>query len=322
MVRAALPRPFSSAAFLSPSAPAPLTVSRPLPSLRGRLAKDGRARPAPLRGRNKLSSGGRRSELPARRGTRGRTECGRPPFHTGNAGPDGWPAKGAAHGRQPVWGPGAAGPHDAVSEYARPPCRRDGRTAAVYDCPEPGVEPGHSLLPPLDGNRRQTPWAPGGGHLFRGSAKSYAARPSVIAGPPDDNAGDPGVINVPDNPDIDVIDGAVIVEPPASPVAAVISVAGITETVVYSAVEADQRPPVALMPDIKAVAPSPVPGGPERAGKGSRHPCARHPVVAEIRIPGPISRRPNIAGSGAKGLDVNGDGRRGYSDIHAGGNLR
>jgi hypothetical protein len=50
---------------------------------------------------------------------------------------------------------------------------------------------------------------------------------------------------------------------PASPVAAIKSSAGVTESIVDSAVETNRRPPIADVPDVKAVGKSPIPGCPK-----------------------------------------------------------
>src|SRR5579872_7125225 len=80
-------------------------------------------------------------------------------------------------------------------------------------------------------------------------------------------------------PAADMIHRAVVGERSVMPVAARIADAGVSETVIDSAIEADVMAPVARMPHINAAAPSPVSRGPERAHEWREFPSAGNPVV-------------------------------------------
>src|SRR5262249_47327205 len=95
----------------------------------------------------------------------------------------------------------------------------------------------------------------------------------------------------------EVVDGAVVEELPASPVAALVAAAAIAVAVVDAAVVADVRAPVAGMEQVGAVAPAPPRRGPIEAHRRD-DPGPRHPVVVVIGgAPGPVARRPDVAGS-------------------------
>jgi len=108
-------------------------------------------------------------------------------------------------------------------------------------------------------------------------------------------------------------DRGVVVEVVAAPLSAGKADAAIAEAVVYAAVVAHVRTPVALMEAIPAAFPTPVGGRPQRAFIRGGHPCAGNPVVALVAI-GPVSGRPHHAGLHAGGLLVDGHGRRRYAD--------
>src|SRR5207245_10281149 len=108
-------------------------------------------------------------------------------------------------------------------------------------------------------------------------------------------------------------------EPAARGVVSVKSRAGIAEAVINTAVEADVRAPVAAVPDVKAVVPSPITGRPVQAYR-SDHPGTGHPVVAIVIVPRPVAGRPDVAGAGADGLRV--DRQRGWADPHRYEDLR
>jgi len=73
--------------------------------------------------------------------------------------------------------------------------------------------------------------------------------------------------------------GAVIVEPPAVPVAAIVAAAGVSEAVIDTAVETDVRSPISPMQTVAASAETPVGRSPERADVRRHHPRARNPVI-------------------------------------------
>src|ERR1700693_1782582 len=91
----------------------------------------------------------------------------------------------------------------------------------------------------------------------------------------------------------DIGDGAVVEELSSAPLPSHKSYAGVAESVVDSAIEADVRSPISRMPGKDSPAPTPVAGSPQHAD-GRHDPGARDPVVAFIVVPGPVSGRPKI----------------------------
>src|ERR1700733_7173721 len=67
-------------------------------------------------------------------------------------------------------------------------------------------------------------------------------------------------------------DGGVVEESAATPLAAAKSYPPVSEAVVNAAIEADLRPPIATVPCIDAIVPSPVPGSPEEPRSRRLHP--------------------------------------------------
>jgi len=106
------------------------------------------------------------------------------------------------------------------------------------------------------------------------------------------------VVDVMHDGDVDVIEGAVVVEVAAAPVTALVAVTAVAETVIDAAVEADVQTPVAAVKAILVVPEAPVSWCPERALIRSLNPGARHPVVALRRI-GPVAGRPEVAVPGS-----------------------
>jgi hypothetical protein len=106
----------------------------------------------------------------------------------------------------------------------------------------------------------------------------------------------------------DVVDCPIVKEGSVTPIPARIAFANVAETIVDAAIEAHGGPPVALIPDVRFIRPSPVTRSPEVTGHRREHPGAGHPVVAVCRVPRPITRSPNVTGSRADGLCINGEG--------------
>lgn len=117
------------------------------------------------------------------------------------------------------------------------------------------------------------------------------------------------VVDVGDIGYVNAVDGAVVVEVIAAPVASVIAPAGIAETVLDAAVEAYIRTPVAAMEAVAVVIEAPVAGGPKRSVVGGGDPCAGDPVVTHRRV-GPVARGPNVVGTGGVGLHIDWERRR------------
>jgi len=95
---------------------------------------------------------------------------------------------------------------------------------------------------------------------FRGD---HTAGSTVEAGPAAQAVvGDPAVIEGVDVQAADVVVGTVVIECPASPVAAVITMAPISKAIAHAAIEADMRPPVAGVKQIGPAVPAPIAWGP------------------------------------------------------------
>lgn len=120
------------------------------------------------------------------------------------------------------------------------------------------------------------------------------------------------LIDVVNHVDVHVIHPSVIEEVAAVPAAAEVAGAGVAESVVDAAVEADFRAPVSGVPEIGAVGPAPVAGRPEKTYLGRFHPRARDPEISSVVAIAPVARRPDIAIAGANGLRVN--GKDGWGD--------
>jgi hypothetical protein len=103
--------------------------------------------------------------------------------------------------------------------------------------------------------------------------------------------------------------GTVIGELIVVPIAAFIAAANITLTVIDTAVIADVRTPIAVVPVIAASGKRPIRRGPERADVGSDDPHAGHPIVTGGSI-SPVTGRPEVIVAGTFGLGVLRDWRR------------
>src|SRR5690348_15620225 len=88
------------------------------------------------------------------------------------------------------------------------------------------------------------------------------------------------VVDVGDVHVAEVVIGAIVVERAAVPETADVADADITEAVIDAAVEADMRTPIAAVPDINAVGPTPITRRPQETNPRRPYPGARHPVVA------------------------------------------
>lgn len=101
--------------------------------------------------------------------------------------------------------------------------------------------------------------------LHRSRLSPYAARAAVIA-----HAVSPVVIHnhrlvdiyIGDAGAVHIHHSAVVVEPAAAPFATTKPFAAITEAVIYTAIEADVRTPIAGIPPVVSIGPTPVTGRP------------------------------------------------------------
>jgi len=175
-------------------------------------------------------------------------------------------------------------------------------TALVYVVELLTVLRGFALVLKLRGHGRNA--RPSIGYEFGGlrsnvdAATAAVVRDAVDGGVVDD---DRAVVDVGDSRDVDVVDGAVVVEVTALPVATVIPAAGVPVAVVDATVEANVWPPEAAMKEVDTVEEAPVAGGPKGAIEGRSAPCARNPVVTHGGIC-PVAGGPEIVGRGGFGL--------------------
>src|SRR6516164_5048417 len=157
----------------------------------------------------------------------------------------------------------------------------------------------------------------GGGNLLRRLLGRRAAGTAIVAhvgGVVDD---DSLVVDVGDLHVRDVVDGAVVKESAAAPIAALVALAGIAEAIGYAAVEADFWAPIAFVKRIDAVVPAPVSRRPQQPWLRRQYPRARHPVIAGVVIPGPIAGRPDVTWRRDWRLIVNRQWRRRDIDSYA-----
>jgi hypothetical protein len=156
------------------------------------------------------------------------------------------------------------------------------------------------------------------GQLVRGGMRPHAAgtiegKVAVIV------IGHGPVIEVGDMDAAHIHDRAVIEVSTAAPVTTLESNTTIAESVVHAAVEANMRAPVAAVPQIDAITPTPVAGRPQQPGLRWEHPGARHPVIAVVTV-SPVAGAPDIAGRWKRRLHIHRQHRRRYVDRHANGN--
>ena len=121
--------------------------------------------------------------------------------------------------------------------------------------------------------------------------------------------GDRAVIDVVHHSDVDVVDGAVVVEVASTPIAALVAVANVAKAVINPAIVANVLAPISGVIAVGIVPVSPVAGGPERALVGSLDPRAGHPEIT-VRRPGPIAGSPDVAVAGILWLVVDEQRRR------------
>ena len=103
------------------------------------------------------------------------------------------------------------------------------------------------------------------------------------------------LINVVDVRNVHMIDGAVVVEVIAIPIAPAVAQAGVAIPVVDAAIEADVAGPEAVMEAVPIALVPPVARSPERAGIGCRDPCPGNPEVS-LRGIVPVAGGPEIIG--------------------------
>ena len=106
---------------------------------------------------------------------------------------------------------------------------------------------------------------------------------------------------------VNMPDSAVVAENIAGPDTSDEAGSKVTPTVIDSAVKPDMRPPVAVVPGVSAVLPSPKTRGPKQPYYRRFHPDTRNPVIITIiRVPRPITGTPHIPIPRARWLIING----------------
>src|SRR5271168_462954 len=136
---------------------------------------------------------------------------------------------------------------------------------------------------------------PRGGLLHGSRPCRDAAGPAVEADPVDRDAIDYRlVVYVVNVGDIHMAHRAVVIKFMTLPMSAGVTAAGVSETVVDAPVEPDGRAPVAFVPRIPPVAPTPIPRRPEQPKFGRLHPGPGNPEVAVLVVV-PIAWGPNTA---------------------------
>jgi len=227
---------------------------------------------------------------------------------TGVAGSRSWRSRGAGRNYR---GDGFAR-SDGLS------CRKHGRFAVIGGCELLAILGRHLLVLYLRCHGRNALFACGGD--FGGQWLASDATRSVVTDARvrdidgsvvhDDRIGHGAVIDL-DIADVGhIVDGAVVVETIAVPVATLIANADVAEAVVNAAVVANVPAPVPVVVAVSAAGVAPISRRPKIARLGRTRPRAGHPIVALRRI-APISRRPEIAVAGAVRLGVLGERWRG-----------
>src|SRR5580658_6422179 len=92
-----------------------------------------------------------------------------------------------------------------------------------------------------------------------------------------------------------IVHARVVVKVAVGPPTAVIAGADITETVVDAAIETDLRSPVARVPEVRAVSPTPIAGRPEKADLWRFDPGAGNPEISSVIAVAPVAGRPEVA---------------------------
>src|SRR6266571_7075619 len=201
---------------------------------------------------------------------------------------------------------GSARGHRATTvELARPRSGGNVWTTVVHGSQQSTVAAGGLLMLRLLGGHCEMTLV-SSGLFLRGRTSGYSAPATVETDSVDRRVvvDDCRVVGIVHDGDVHVGDGTVIVERVASPVAAEKADTGVAETVVNAAIEADSGPPVARIPRVEAVFPSPVAWSPEQTDFRREYPRARNPEVA-VRTISPIAGDPDIARARADGLRVN-----------------
>ena len=112
-----------------------------------------------------------------------------------------------------------------------------------------------------------------------------------------------------------IVDRTVVIEAVSVPISALITDSYVSESIVDSAVIADVAAPVPVVVAVTAARISPVSWSPQDPNLGRMRPRTGNPIVALRRI-APIAGRPDVAVSGAIGLRIFRQRRRGGLGVH------
>jgi hypothetical protein len=149
------------------------------------------------------------------------------------------------------------------------------------------------------------------GRQFRGAGlDANSSRASVVTDPVYGDVGDGVVVDVMHHGGVHVVDGAVVVEMAVIPIAAAITLAGVSEAIINATVKADVRTPIAVVERVAALVESPIAGSPEGALIGRLNPDAGDPVIAGAAII-PVAGGPKVVVGGSRRLVILGQRRRG-----------
>lgn len=195
---------------------------------------------------------------------------------------------------------------------------RYGRLAVIDGGAQAAIAGGGLLVPGLRGSWREVPCA-GKPLLFGGRSRVGSTIAAVVADAihariVDDRL----VVRVMNDRGVYAHDRGVVEEPALLPVSTLEARAHVPESIKNATVEADLFSPIASVPDVTAVAPSPISRRPQETNFGRENPGARHPVVvAIVTVPSPIAGRPEIAFARTDGLYVHRQKRWRNRDRHA-----
>src|SRR5438270_676036 len=200
-----------------------------------------------------------------------------------------------------------AGGHDpATAKCGWCGCGSNRRLAAIYRRAQLWIGAGFLDMLPLRSGGRQS--ASMRGRLFLRTRTSVNATVSTVVA----NASDVAlidycrVVNVVNDRNIHVVDGAIVEEAIALPSAAFVATAEVSVAVIDTAIKSDHLiRPITFIKNKTTATPSPISRSPQIARLGRQNPCPWNPiVVALIVIPRPKTRRPNVALAGTNRLFV------------------
>ena len=184
---------------------------------------------------------------------------------------------------------------------------RYGRFTVIDGGPQAAIASSGLLVPGLRGRGREVSCA-GKPLLFGcrsciGSTAAAVVADAVHARIVDDRL----VVCVMNDRGVYVHDRGVVEKAAPLPVSALEAGAHVSESIKNATVEADLFSPVASVPEVNAVAPSPISRSPQETNFGRENPRAWDPVIiAIVIVPSPIAGCPQIAWARADGLYIHG----------------